>query len=36
MENKKILRVGKIAIPRFQIGGRWFNDIVDNNARREA
>lgn len=23
-----------IIIPRFQIGGRWFNDVVDNNARR--
>lgn len=22
-----------IAIPRFQVGGRWFDDIVDNNAR---
>lgn len=26
----------KITIPRFQIGGRWFDDIVDNNARREV
>lgn len=26
----------KIAIPRFQVGGRWFDDIVDNNARRRA
>lgn len=25
----------KIAIPRFQVGGRWFDDIVDNNVRRE-
>jgi len=25
----------KIIIPRFSIGGRWFDDIVDNNARRE-
>ena len=25
----------KIAIPRFEVGGRWFDDIVDNNARRE-
>lgn len=24
-----------VAIPRFSIGGRWFDDIVDNNARRE-
>lgn len=27
-----ILNVGKIIIPRFEIGGRWFNDIVDNNT----
>lgn len=26
--------VGKFAIPRFQIGGKWFTDIVDNNSRR--
>lgn len=25
----------KIALPRFEVGGRWFDDIVDNNARRE-
>ena len=25
----------RVAIPRFQIGGRWFADICDNNARRE-
>jgi hypothetical protein len=25
----------KVAIPRFKIGGRWFTDIVDNNAARE-
>lgn len=24
-----------VVIPRFQIGARWFDDIVDNNARRE-
>ena len=24
-----------LTIPRFQVGGRWFDDIVDNNARRE-
>lgn len=24
-----------IVIPRFEIHGRWFDDIVDNNARRE-
>ena len=26
--------VSKIAIVRFEIGGRWFKDIVDNNERR--
>ena len=25
-----------VAIPRFQIGGRWFTDICDNNAIRES
>ena len=25
----------KVAIPRLQVGGRWFDDIVDNNTRRE-
>lgn len=24
-----------VALPRFEIGGRWFDDVVDNNARRE-
>ena len=24
-----------VVIPRFEVGGRWFDDIVDNNARRE-
>ena len=24
----------KIAVKRFSVGGRWFDDIVDNNARR--
>ena len=23
-----------IIMPKFEIGGRWFDDIVDNNARR--
>ena len=23
-----------VVIPRFEVGGRWFDDIVDNNARR--
>lgn len=25
----------KVAIPRFDIGGRWFDDIVDNNANKD-
>lgn len=25
----------KITIPRFEVGGRWFDDICDNNAERE-
>ena len=25
----------KIALQRFMIGGRWFDDIVENNERRE-
>ena len=25
----------KIILGRFEFGGRWFSDIVDNNARRE-
>lgn len=24
----------KVTIPRFEVGGRWFDDVVDNNARR--
>ena len=27
--------VSGIAIPRFDIGGRWFTDVVDNNISRE-
>ena len=26
----------RVTMPRFQIGGRWFYDIVENNARRGA
>ena len=26
----------KLAIPRFNVGGRWLDDIVDNNLRRQA
>lgn len=25
----------KMVLRRFELGGRWFDDIVDNNARRE-
>lgn len=25
----------KVALKRFNVGGRWFDDIVDNNLRRE-
>lgn len=25
----------KVVMPRFQIGGRWLDDIYDNNVRRE-
>ena len=25
----------KIALKRFSVGGRWFDDIVDNNARKQ-
>lgn len=24
-----------VCLARFSVGGRWFDDIVDNNARRE-
>ena len=27
--------VHAISLPRFEIGGRWFTDIVDNNAMHE-
>ena len=26
----------KIIMPRFKIGGRWFDDIVDNDLNREG
>lgn len=31
-----IKQVEKIVIPRFEIHGKWFNDIVDNDVRREG
>lgn len=30
-----IKNVNAIVIPRFEVGGRWFDDIVNNNAMRE-
>ena len=30
------LEVGKLVPLKFMVGGRWFDDIVDNNARREG
>jgi hypothetical protein len=27
--------IGRLAIFKMQVGARWFDDIVDNNARRE-
>jgi len=29
------LAVGKLAMFKLQMGDRWFDDIVDNNARRD-
>lgn len=29
------IEMAKIILARFQVGGRWFDDIVDNNVRRE-
>lgn len=26
----------KIILRRFEVGGRWFDDVVDNNRRREG
>lgn len=28
--------IGGIIMARFSIGGRWFNDVVDNNLRAEG
>ena len=25
----------RVILPRFEIGGKWFDDIVDNNSRRQ-
>ena len=35
VKQKDLSNPENIIIPRFAIGGRWFTDVVDNNARRE-
>ena len=35
IKTEDIKEVNKIAISRLEVGGRWFDDIVDNNARRK-
>ena len=35
IKNEDIKNLGAIIIPRFQVGGRWFDDIVNNNVCRE-
>lgn len=32
---KDIKDVFRVAVPRFNIGARWFSDIVDNNITRQ-
>lgn len=35
IKTEDIKQVNLLAIPRFEVGGRWFDDIVNNNAVRE-
>lgn len=35
IKNNDIKNLDKIIMPRFSIGGRWFDDIVNNNSSRE-
>ena len=35
IKNEDIKNLNAIIIPRFEVGGRWFDDIVDNNLIRE-
>lgn len=35
IKNDDIKNLSAIVIPRFELGGRWFDDIVNNNASRE-
>ena len=36
IKNSAMTNVNAVAVPRFQIGARWFNDIVDNKLYRES
>ena len=36
IKNSAMNDVNAVAIPRFQIGARWFNDVVDNRLCKEA
>lgn len=35
VKQKDLENVNNIVMPRFELGGRWFTDIVDNNEMRE-
>lgn len=35
IELSDLVSPNKIYLKRFGFGGRWFDDVVDNNARRE-
>ena len=35
VKQEDLSNVDAIIIPRFKIGGRWFTDVVDNNAYHE-
>lgn len=35
IDNRIFKDLNAICLPRFQIGGRWFTDIVDNNTRKK-
>ena len=32
----EIENAGALCLPRFDVGGRWMDDIVENNRRREG
>lgn len=33
---KDLDKLGSLPLKRFEVGARWFDDIVDNNLRREG